>query len=175
MPHFGLSGELIFHGVQGASTFAFRIHEDGTGLQEFSPHQVSQVTGLSPDGQWVVGDEGTTVTSAYPMGGGDPIRILGGMCTLRWQSDGKILYFSIFTGMQSAGAYGRTYAIPLPSGKMLPNIPKGGFRSEDEIASLPGARLIDGAPPDFAPGPTPDIYAFSRLSVQRNLYRIPLP
>ena len=27
----------------------------------------------------------------------------------------------------------------------------------------------------FTPGPTGDIYAFTRESVQRNLYRIPLP
>jgi hypothetical protein len=56
---------------------------------------------------------------------------------------------------------------------MLPNIPSGGFRSEAEIATLPGARVIDAA--DVAPGPTPDVYAFSRQTVQRNLYRIPIP
>jgi hypothetical protein len=26
----------------------------------------------------------------------------------------------------------------------------------------------------FAPGPDPSVYAYSRLTVQRNLYRIPL-
>jgi hypothetical protein len=56
---------------------------------------------------------------------------------------------------------------------MFPNFPSEGFGSEREIANFPGARLID-VPPDFAPGPTPEIYAFSRQNVQRNLYRIPL-
>jgi len=28
---------------------------------------------------------------------------------------------------------------------------------------------------EVVPGPTADIYAFTRESVQRNLYRIPLP
>ncbi len=66
-----------------------------------------------------------------------------------------------------------TYVLPLPPGKMLPNIPPGGFQSEAEIATLPGVRVIDVA--DVAPGPTPDVYAFSRQTVQRNLYRIPIP
>jgi hypothetical protein len=55
----------------------------------------------------------------------------------------------------------------------LPNIPPGGFRSEAAIAALAGVRVIDLA--EVAPGPSPDIYAFSRQTVQRNLYRIPLP
>jgi len=72
-----------------------------------------------------------------------------------------------------SGAVGRTYVLPLPPGKVLPNIPPGGFRSEAEIAALASVRVIDLA--DVAPGPSPDTYAFSRQTVQRNLYRIPLP
>jgi hypothetical protein len=56
---------------------------------------------------------------------------------------------------------------------MFPLIPAAGFRSEAAIAKLPGTRLIDTS--DVAPGPTPEIYAFSRETVQRNLYRIPIP
>jgi hypothetical protein len=112
-------------------------------------------------------------THAFPIGGGPPILIFGDNCILRWQPGGKLLYLSIFTGMQSAGATGRTYILPLPPGKMLPNIPPGGFRSEAEIATLPGARVIDAA--DVAPGPTSDVYAFSRQTMQRNLYQIPIP
>ena len=95
------------------------------------------------------------------------------MCFLRWQPDKKFVYLSVLRGMNLAGAVGRTYVLPLPPGKILPNIPPGGFRSEAEIAALAGVRVIDLA--DVAPGPSPDIYAFSRQTVQRNLYRIPLP
>ena len=38
---------------------------------------------------------------------------------------------------------------------------------------MPGARVIPLG--NLAPGPTADIYAFTRASVQRNLYRIPIP
>jgi hypothetical protein len=143
--------------------------------------QIGELRDVSPDRQWVIawaaipGDKSNSgmQTHAFPIGGGPPILIFGDICVLRWEPDGKLLYLSIFTGMQSAGAAGRTYILPLPPGKMLPNIPPGGFRSEAEIASLPGARVIDAA--DVAPGPTSDVYAFSRQTVQRNLYRIPIP
>jgi serine/threonine protein kinase len=181
MPDFGPAGELLFHAYDGNSTFAFRIREDGTGRRKLASQQISELNGVSPNRQWIIGraavpsDKSSSAmqTYAFPIGGGPPILIFGDNCILRWQQGGKLLYLSIFTGMQTAGAAGRTYILPLPPGKMLPNIPPGGFRSEAEIATLPGARMIDAA--DVAPGPTSDVYAFSRQSVQRNLYRIPIP
>ena len=67
---------------------------------------------------------------------------------------------------------GQTYIIPLRSGEILPPIPADGFHSEEEIARLPGARKISSG---GAPGPSRDVYAFLRSTVQRNLYRIPTP
>ena len=46
------------------------------------------------------------------------------------------------------------------------------FPSEAELAKLPGVRIIPIA--DVVPGPTADIYAFTRETVQRNMYRIPV-
>ncbi|HEY4047808.1 MAG TPA: hypothetical protein VGM27_13175 [Acidobacteriaceae bacterium] len=74
----------------------------------------------------------------------------------------------------TAGAVpdGRTYIVPLAHGTALPRIPEGGFHSEEEVATLPGARRLE---PEGAPGPSLDIYAFERHTAQRNLYRIPIP
>jgi len=41
--------------------------------------------------------------------------------------------------------------VPLPLGRALPDIPPGGFQAEEELASLPGVRVIDAA--DVNPGP----------------------
>jgi hypothetical protein len=56
---------------------------------------------------------------------------------------------------------------------MFPPIPADGFASAEDLAKLPGVRIIDAF--DATPGPAPESYAFSRATVQRNLYRIPLP
>jgi serine/threonine protein kinase len=180
MPFFGLPGELIFQAIEGKSTYAFRIREDGTGRQKLTPNEVSQLQGISPDRQFVIGsswNEGNRqnlVTMAFPISGAPPVPILGGpLCFLRWQPDERFLYLSVGLGMNTARASGHTYVIPLTPGKVFPKIPQDGFRSEAEIAALPGVRVIEAA--DIAPGNSPEIYAFSRQTVQRNLYRIPLP
>jgi len=66
-----------------------------------------------------------------------------------------------------------TYIVPLTPDQILAPIPAGGFRSEDEIARLPGVRRIPAWP--VAVGPSGDVYAFYRGTIQRNLYRIPIP
>jgi eukaryotic-like serine/threonine-protein kinase len=177
MPHFGPPGELIFHSIEGKSTFAFRIHEDGTGMQKLSPSEISQIHGVSPDGQLVIAwsrvdGQSSITTKAFPISGAPPTPLLDGTCFLRWQLDRRFLYLSVSTGMNAALASGRTYVIPLAPGKLLPNVPPNGFHSETEVAALPGVRVLDVA--DTAPGSSPETYAFSRQTVQRNLYRIPL-
>ncbi len=89
-----------------------------------------------------------------------------------WSDDGRLMFMMLQSSVGDA-PNGRTYAVPLAPGKLFPPIPPGGFRSQDEIAKLPGVRSIDSI--DVTPGPNPDMYAFTRRTVQRNLYRIPLP
>ncbi len=178
MPFFGPPGELLVHSIEGSSTFAFRIREDGTGKQKLTDTEISQIQGVSPDGQFVIAwgrvtGQHNVTTKAFPISGGPPIPILDGICYVRWQWDQKFLYLSVSTGMNTALASGHTYVIPLAPGKLLPKLPPGGFHSEAEIAALPGVRVMDVA--DVAPGSSPETYAFSRQTVQRNLYRIPLP
>ena len=74
----------------------------------------------------------------FPLGGGSPV-VIGGNTWLQWSPAGDSLWFS-----GGAIADGRTYIVPLPQGEALPRIPAGGFRSEQEVARLPGARRIDG-------------------------------
>jgi Tol biopolymer transport system component len=178
MPVFGLPGELVFHAIEGGGSFAFRVHEDGTGKQKLVSQQISELSSISPDAQWLVASgvptagETSISTMILPMTGGSPIKILNCFCYAQWQPDNRFFYLSVLRGMQSAGAYGKTYVLPVPHGKMLPDIPAGGFLSEGAVAALPAVRVIDSA--DVAPGPAPDIYAFSRQTIHRNLYRVPL-
>jgi hypothetical protein len=54
---------------------------------------------------------------------------------------------------------------------MFPRLPREGLHSDAEVAALPGARKIEGA---AVPGPSPDVYAIVRQTIQRNLNRIPI-
>ena len=172
-PIFGPLGEIIFRGWDGRAYYAYRVREDGTGLRKAIDQSFSIIEGLSPDGQWlVVGSLAQDATLAFPLAGGPPLPIFPGSVWLRWSTDRRLVFMSLGTRGHVI-TQGTTYSVPLPPGRMLPEIPAGGFRSEAEIARLPGVQVIDAF--DAAPGPTPGVYAFSRETVQRNLYRVPLP
>ena len=93
---------------------------------------------------------------------------------MRWQysapagklflSDGKFVYLNF---------EGSIYAIPLRPGQALPPIPASGFRNKEDVAALPGARLI--LEPYAFVGPNPSVYAFTRFAIHRNIYRVPVP
>ena len=69
---------------------------------------------------------------------------------------------------------GTTYALPLRPGQSLPDLPPDGFTGEADVARLKSIqRVVDS--PDATPGPSLEVYAYSREVVQRNLYRIPVP
>jgi hypothetical protein len=175
---FGPTGDVFFVANESNARFIFRIREDGTGLRKVSAQPVGEIYGVSPDGAWVAGlgpvpgGEAASFNFAYPTGGGAPVGICDPPCSVRWAPDGKFLYVSVSTGYMNLRATGRTYVLPTQPRTLLPDLPVGGFRSEAQLAAVPGVRVIEAA--DIDPGPTPDTYTFSRETVQRNIYRVPL-
>ena len=118
MPVFGFPGELVFHAIEGGGSFAFRVHEDGTGKQKLVSQQIYRILSISPDAQWLIasglptGGETTWSTLILPMTGGSSIKILNAFCTAQWQPDSRFFYLSVLRGFKSAGAYGKTYVLP---------------------------------------------------------------
>jgi len=168
---FGPSGEIFFRHTEGSSGFVYRVRPDGTGLRKALEQPIFLLDEVSPDGRWIeawapLPGNRPAATHMFPLGGGSAV-FIGSNTLLRWSSRGDSLWI-----VGGPVPDGRTYIVPLPPGKVLPPIPAGGFTSEQEIASLPGAHMIDAI---GAPGPSRDIYAFERRTVQRNLYRIPIP
>jgi len=169
-PLFISNDEILVRVREGTYGFAYRLHTDGTGLRKANGHPVIGSRGISPDGKWMIAyarfkvqEAGGTV--ALPLDGGAPVPFYGTGLYPKWSPDGKFLFLAMEDG--------NTYVLPLPPGRMLPTLPEGGFKSAAEIAALPGVRIIKS--PSVVPGPGPEIYAFTRESVQRNLYRIPVP
>jgi hypothetical protein len=165
---FDPNGDVLFRARDRDYGFAYRVHPDGTGLQKVHEHPVIENMGVTPDGRWLAvyarpTKERAGGTILLPVGGGTPVAVYGTGTRISWSRDGRLLFMTVSE---------RTYVVPVPSGQPLPKTPSTGFASGAEIAAVPGARVIDASDP--APGPTPDVYAFSRETVQRNLYRIPL-
>jgi eukaryotic-like serine/threonine-protein kinase len=162
-PKFGEGNDILFRHVDGKSVFVYRVHPDGTGLQKALAAPVLLTNSVSPDGSWIVawaplGGNGPPSIQVFPLDRGTPIQI-GNFIYVSWPLDGR----SVLIG---------SYIVPLRPGEALPQIPAGGFNTEDEIAHLPGAHRIDAD--GVVLGPTADVYAFYRGTIQRNLYRIPI-
>jgi len=154
---------LVFRSVAENSTL-IRIKKDGTGRSRVTAAPVLDKFGLSPDGKWVIASLAEGGTFAIPVHGGTPVKI----CTLRscpsiWSPDGRWLYVA-------PGVTGKTYAIPVPSGRSLPALPAEGV--DRDAAGRPEARIISNG--SISPGADPSTYVFTKTDLQRNLFRIPL-
>jgi len=170
-PAFGPPGEIVFRATDGNRRFLYRVREDGTNRRLAVPDS-GDMLGVSLDGASIAAWADGSGATLYAIDGGEPTRIWGRDARLRWSADGRALFLSLSSTAGTLYSTGRTYIIPLGPGQLLPEIPPGGFRTEEELAALPGVTIIDAA--DVGPGPTAQVYAYTVETTQRNLYRIPV-
>jgi len=163
-PRFGVDGTIYFRRQDGAFTYVYAVGEDGTHLRRVLEQSVNLLGDVSPDGKWILGWAGQEPLAwyAFPLNGGAP-RLLGNLDGWWWTPRKDALIIRVRGGS--------TYVVPLAARQMLPPLPAHGLHSEQELAALPGARKIDTG---GIPGPSPDVYAVIRETIQRNLHRIPI-
>jgi eukaryotic-like serine/threonine-protein kinase len=170
-PLFGATGEIFFRKLEGTSAFLYRVQQDGGELRKAMDLSVVGMLGASQDRNWlVIGTHSNGGSVVFRLDGGAPITThLVGPIVLGWSGDRKHLF------VQEKGGNGvsKAYVLPLAPGQLVPESILHGLPSEQEILKLPGVRMIRLE--DVVPGATADIYAYTRESVQRNLYRIPVP
>ncbi len=177
---FGASGNIIVAAREQERNFVYRMNVDGTGRTKL--FAASNLVAVSPDGRWIaVWTPGATpdlvnATWVHPAAGGTPMLICG-QCgstpsiergpwppNVSWSTDGRFLYLDLF---------GTAYAVRLKPGESLPRVPAEGLKTDAQVAALPGAQRI---PQEYAyMGPHPQSYAFTKVSIQRNIYRVPVP
>jgi dipeptidyl aminopeptidase/acylaminoacyl peptidase len=170
-PAFGATGEVFFKRLEGTSAFLYRVKQDGGELRKASDLPLLGLLGDSPDRNWLVlASRASKGLVIFRVDGGAPfVTEIAGPVRLRWSTDGKHL----FVQDRTSNSTDKTYVLPLAPGQPVPESIVHGFPSGKEMLKLPGVRVIDSS--DVAPGRTADIYAYTRESVQRNLYRIPVP
>jgi hypothetical protein len=170
-PRFGIARTVYFLASDRGSLALFRTDDDTGMTRERVSSDVRSVLGLvSPDGSWVSIVRGGDVV-ALPTGGGAEVPVLRG-ARLRWSPDGTRVLLQVQAGSPSAFGLGRTCVLPRAADSMLPRLPPGGFKTEAEIAAVPGGEILPYS--DLALSPTPGVYAYSKIVTTRNLYRVPL-
>ena len=169
-PSFSSTGTLFFRGREGDSDIVYTVE-----LNDAMPHKITaepapNFFGVSPDGEWLL--TRYPVLMAQSVRGGPKIRICD-FCEVGWLPSGKYFYVRL-RGVGEMGG-GKVYVIALPAGKSLPALSPSGIKSAEDLKGLNVVSVIDMTGISiFAPGPNPSTYAYGRLTVQRNLFRIPL-
>jgi DNA-binding winged helix-turn-helix (wHTH) protein/Tol biopolymer transport system component len=171
-PRFGPGGGVYFLLREGNQEFLYSVVPNQIAPRKTSHEPSDAFIRISPHGDWwLSGNEPATVT-ARPTTGGSPIRICSS-CEVGWGPGGNFLYIRFRKPGENAG--GKTIVIGLPAGKELPMLPPAGLESAEDVKGLNVVAEIDMTGKSvFAPGPDPSVYAYSRMTVQRNLFRIPL-
>ena len=161
-PGFGPGGQIYFMAQDGSQ---WRLHR---GAAENSAGSFNLNATLSPLGNWWL--TGPAPAFAHPIGKGRDTLICT-FCSAGWAGDRLYLRFR---GVGEMGG-GKMIVIGLSHGQDLPVLPQGGLNSIEDAKGLNIVANIDMTDKAvFAPGPDPGVYAYTRITIQRNLYRIPL-
>jgi eukaryotic-like serine/threonine-protein kinase len=171
-PFFLPDGDLVFRAIEGGSNFLYRMKADGTDRRKISPQRVLDVVAVSPDGRWFVAgsptpdQEHTAQVTAFAVDGGTSATLCASYCWLTWDTSGKFVYFSFSL------AHEESYALPVLHDTGLPKLPPSGIARIEDLKNPTTASAI----PQFVDSAiSPSIYAYTRQTTRRNLYRIPLP
>lgn len=174
---FGPDGEIYFVGGAPEKMYLQKMHADGSGLQKIIADPAMFLYDVSPDAKWVAAWVGSDI-GVYAVSGGRSRVVCKGCGSaggedrgvmppqLSWSRDGKELFLY-------AGLNGRTYAAPLKAGQVLPPMPASGVSWQTRPPDIAGVRTFPEER-TFV-GPHANVYAYARLNVHRNIYRIAVP
>ena len=175
---FGANGDVFFSAQEsGGKRYIYRIREDGSGFQKAFPNPINYLYDVSPDGKFVAA-WAASVVQLFPNDGGPPVNA-SKICAaaggenrgttppcVTWSPNGRYIYLNDRVG-------GRIFAVPISRGRDLPPLPAGGIASATDVAAVPGSVVIKQR---YAfVGADPSVYAFFRVTNQRNIYRIRVP
>jgi eukaryotic-like serine/threonine-protein kinase len=179
---FGPEGELIVRALGERSNSLVRVKKDGSGRERIGNFAVLGAGRTSPDGTWVIagvagsshGAPGSEGTLAIPVRGGAPVMICPQYCVAAWSPDGRFLQVTVRGGTSTfvSAVRGRTLVLPVPRGRLLPDLPAGIIPLDSEWSGPEGTPVIERG--DVVLGLEPSTYVFVRADLQRNLFRIPL-
>jgi eukaryotic-like serine/threonine-protein kinase len=175
-PHFGAQGQILFQQTEGNSNYLEQMNLDGSNRSKVIPYPIIEIQSVSPARRWVIAfvpsppDGRGLGVLAIPVEGGPPRRLCA-TGPAGWSTSGKFLFVEL--EQPSRTSPGRSLAIPVDSGEILPALPPAGLPPDADASVVKGSQLILRS--GFVPGNDPSHFAYVNTTVHRNLYRISLP
>jgi eukaryotic-like serine/threonine-protein kinase len=176
-PCFAGDGALFFRGVENGFNFAYRLDPRST-PRKVMTEPIVTLYDCRADGSWLLmmlkslTEDAGSVMAAYDLSEQHAIALCP-LCWPKWSRDGRYLFVTLSTGSGHTEAQ-TTYAIELRGGAAVPKLPPEGI-TQANIGTLPIAKEIENNRWDFYPGKDLTSYPIFRETVQRNIYRVPIP
>jgi len=177
--HLLCNGNIVFRRHEQGQYFLYAMKPDGSDLHKLLPIPVDQFVAVSPNGDFVSvmakGHDGKLSIQIHKLNDGSS-RSICAACYPYWSRNGKRLYVSFaLVSRSESKQHGQTYVLLWNSAMPWKPLGATGTTTEQEVAKI--AALVPEASKAefFEPGPSANVYAYSLRTIQRNLYRVPLP
>jgi Tol biopolymer transport system component len=163
------NGEVIYRVSRDGKNYVYTRSVEGGEEKQLVDEPILEIVEVAPDGRWVVVEvsdnqnvEQPYRTLAYPVAGGPAVMLCPKLCGVGWDANGAHLVISLRSG--------QAFFVPTQKGLGLPPL---GAEGIDVSGGL--KKLVKGGGNGFlvvASAMSPEVYAFTRTRVRRNLYRI---
>ncbi len=171
-PFFLPDGNLVFRAAEGGTNYLYRMKSDGSGRRKLTSKRILDVVAVSPDGHWIVAaspnpdQEHPVAIRAFAVDGSEAVTLCLDYCVFHWDTAGKFVYVYISQLHESS------YALPVLHDSGLPKVSPGDIARIEHEAN---AKTITAIPQVVHSAVSPSLYAYTRQTTRRNLYRIQLP
>ena len=174
-PRFDHAGNIYYRGTEDGVNFIYRVREGGKPEKALQQPVLFFMT-TSPRGDWLLarvqtpGEHGGNhANMAFPAAGGAPVRLCDG-CEVDWTPSGTALVIRMEPEDQEETP--KSFVVAFEPGVTFPRWPPDGVRSRKELSPL---RVIGEFSDWIYPSDNTTTYVSARGTVQRNIYRVPLP
>ncbi|HUL34861.1 MAG TPA: protein kinase [Candidatus Eisenbacteria bacterium] len=172
-PYFLPNGDLVYRCGEGTKNYLCGRNPDGGDERKLFQDAILELQGISPDGKWAAllvdntaKDQPSSQLVAERLEDQKQVQICSDFCIGAWALDGKNLMVMV-EGIQGA----KTYFVPFGTDGETAKF------GDTEVASSPGVlekRKLKMSPVAVESAISPEVYAFTRLTVRRNLYLVPV-
>jgi hypothetical protein len=169
-PSFLPDGDLVFRATEGGANYLYRMKSDGSARRKITSERVLDIATASPDGRWIVAaipnpdPEHTVAIKAFAVDGGAAVKLCVDYCFFFWDPAGKFVY--VYSQLHHS-----SYAVPVAHDTGLPKVLPGDVARFEREAN---AKTITAIPQAVFSAVSPSLYAYTRQTTRRNLYRIQL-
>jgi len=162
------NGEVIYRASLDGKNYVYKRSAEGGEEKRMVEEPILNLVEVSPDGKWVVVEvsdnqnaEQPYRTVAYPVAGGAAVTLCRTLCGVGWDANGAHLLINLRDA---------AFFVPTEKGLGLPPLGAEGIEVSGELKKLvkdggSGWLVVESAV-------SPEVYAFTRTRVRRNLYRI---